>query len=114
MFFRICRVHKPIHKDMAAHTEISKKSFKERCDMSHTYKGDRSRINTIYFDWQETPEGRGFKCAVAMDTRNGTKAELLDILYHWICQSEAPPWYVRYKYANEDKDRFKCPICLNF
>ena len=92
---------------------ITKKLFKEKCD-AHRYTGDRSRTNAIYFDWQETPEGRGFKYGVAMDTRNGTKAELLEVLYQWVFNDVEPPYYVRYKLAVEDKNRFKVPICLNF
>lgn len=93
---------------------ITKKSFKEKCDTGHVYKGNGTRTNAIYFDWQDTPEGRGFKYAVAMDTRNGTKPELLEVLYQWVVNGVEPHYYVRYKYAENDAKRFKVPICLNF
>jgi hypothetical protein len=101
---------------MASHTEVSKKSFKEKCDF-HVYtgwNGHRIKHNVIYFDYKQTDEGRGFKYAVAMDIQNGNKAELFEALYQWVCNSVALPWYIRYKCANEDKDRFKVGLSLNF
>jgi hypothetical protein len=101
---------------MAAQTVVTKKSFKDKCDF-HVYRGydgRKRRINAIFYDWQETPTGRGFKCGVAMSTENGTKAELFEAFYQWVCNSMELPWYIRYKYAISDGSRFKCPIGLNF
>jgi len=101
---------------MASHTEVSKKEFKELCSF-HTYKGwdgHRVKYNAIYFDWKSTDEGLGFKYAVAMNIKDGTKAELFTELYKWVCECVALPWYIRYKYAVEDKQRFKAGISLNF
>lgn len=100
---------------MEAH-KVSKKSFKEHCSF-HTYtgwNGQRIKHNVIYFDWQETEKGKGFKYAVAMDIKNGTKAELFEALYQWVCNSVALPWYIRYKYAKNDENRFKVSLSLNF
>ena len=99
---------------MAAQTEISKKSFKERCSF-HTYTGwNGFKHNVIYFDYQETEKGKGFKYAVAMNVKNGTKAELFEAFYQWVCNSIELPWYIRYKYANDDENRFKVSLSLNW
>jgi len=101
---------------MASHTEVSKKEFKELCSF-HTYtgwNGHRIKFNAIYFDWKDTEEGRGFKYAVAMNIKDGTKAELFAELYKWVCECVALPWYIRYKCAVEDKQRFKPGLSLNF
>jgi hypothetical protein len=101
---------------MAAHTEISKKSFKERCSF-HTYTGWDGHIikhNVIYFDYQETEKGRGFKYAVALDIKDGTKAELFEAFYQWICKLNELPWYIRYKCAETDEKRFRVNLSLNW
>jgi len=94
-------------------TMVSKKSFRDKCDF-HVYKGNGTKHNVIYFDWQENDKGRGFKYASAMDSRNGTKAELFEAMYQWVCNSIALPWYIRYRCAVNDENRFKVGISLNF
>jgi hypothetical protein len=98
---------------MASHTEIPKKEFKDRCSF-HTYKGSGVKYNAIYFDWQDNKEGLGYKYAVAMEIKDGTKAELFNEFYKWVCECVCLPWYIRYKFAVEDKQRFKVGINLNF
>lgn len=99
---------------MSTH-RVTKKEFKERCDF-HVYKGTRGgksvKTNAIYFDHQFTDNGNGFKYAVAME--GGTKKELFDALYDWVCEAIALPYYIRYRVAVNDKDRFKVAISLNF
>lgn len=92
---------------------ITKKAFKELCDTNHVYGRGKQRINTVYFDWQETPDGRGFKYGVASSVENCTKAELLDIAYDWIICQKHVPYYVFSKYAHTDAQRFKVPISFN-
>lgn len=100
---------KPVDRTMT-----SKKSFKELCDFRHVYGKGKDKTNTIYFGWKQTDEGIGFKYAVAMHIENGTKAELFEHFYQWVCNSVALPYYVRYKCAVNDKDRFKVQLSLNF
>lgn len=95
---------------------MTKKAFKERCSF-HTYtgwNGRRIKHNVIYFDWQNTEKGNGFKYAVAMNIVDGTKAELFEAMYKWVCESIALPWYIRYKCAVNDENRFKAGLSLNF
>jgi hypothetical protein len=92
---------------------ITKSRFKELCDTNHVYGRGQSRINAIYFEWQDNDEGRGFKAAVASSVENCTKAELFDILYDWITKEVNLPYYVFSKYAHTDAQRFKVPITFN-
>ncbi len=97
-------------------TTITKKAFKELCSF-HEYtgwNGHRTKHNVIYFDWQDTKNAKGFKYAVAMDIKNGTKAELFNVLYDWVTKEVQPIWYVRYKYAETDDKRFKVALSLNW
>jgi len=98
---------------MAAIHTISKKSFKTDCDLTHSFGRGRKKINAIYFNWRETPKGRGVKYAVATSVENYTKAELFNYFYDWVCNSIALPNYIFYRCANEDKDRFKYPIIFD-
>jgi hypothetical protein len=92
----------------------SKKQFKKYCDLNHVYGRGLNRTNAIFFDWKETESGRGFKYAVAATIENCTKVELFNHFYNWVCKSISLPYYVRYKVAINDSDRFKTPISLNF
>lgn len=92
---------------------MNKKNFKELCSFN-VYKGRGKRTNVIFFEWKENDLGRGFKYAVASELENITKAELFNHFYDWIINSINLPYFIRYKYAINDKDRFKTPIALNF
>lgn len=106
---------------------ITKKEFKELCSF-HVYTGGGNKHNVIYFDHKvvrdETAKadelfgkpliGRGFKYGVALDIQEGTKADLIKHAYNWIVKEINLPYFVRYKYAIEDKNRFKVPLSLNW
>jgi len=92
---------------------MNKKNFKEECDTNHVYGRGKSRINAVYFDWQENEFGRGFKYAVAASVENCTKAELINHMYDWIFNQVFPPYYVFTKFAQYDNQRFKTPITFN-
>ena len=92
---------------------MTKKDFKERCSF-HTYTRGREKHNAIFFDWQNTDQGRGFKFAVAVSRENSTKKDLLNDLYNWVINGVEPSWWIRYKYAETDSKRFKTPLALNF
>lgn len=95
---------------------MTKKQFKEQCSF-HTYvgwNGSKLKHNAIYFGHQSNENGSGYKYAVAMDIKNGTKAELFEILYQMVTKEVIPPYYVRYKYAETDAKRFKVGLSLNF
>jgi hypothetical protein len=91
---------------------MTKKAFKELCSFHEYtgYNGHRIKHNVIYFDHTE----KGFKYAVALDIKNGNKAELFEALYNWVTKEVQPVWYIRYKYAETDEKRFKVSLSLNF
>jgi len=93
---------------------MTKKQFKETCDLTHVYGRGQNRHNAIYFDWQVTDKGRGFKYGVAASIQNSTKAELFNAMYDWVIKGISLPWWIRYKFAETDEKRFKVPISLNF
>jgi hypothetical protein len=91
---------------------MTKKEFKDRCNF-HVYtgwNGHRIKHNVIYFDHNNN----GFKYAVALNIKDGNKAELINVLYDWVVNGITPPWYVRCKYAISDEKRFKVGLSLNF
>ena len=92
---------------------MTKKEFKEKTH-SHVYSGNRTKTNVLFFDWQETNNGRGFKYGVASDVDNCCKKDLFNHLFDWVVNNIEPPYFVRYKYAMTDRQRFKTPLSLNF
>jgi len=95
---------------------MTRKEFIEYCNF-HVYtgwNGRRIKHNVIYFDYKQNDECRGYKYAVALDIQHGTKAELIKHLYDWIYNEIQLPYYVRYKYAETDAQRFKPSLSLNW
>lgn len=102
---------------------MTKKEFKSMLS-NQTYtgwNGCKTRINAFFFDWKfgdYKEDGinknfRGFRYMVAADSRNITKAELLEMLYKWVNnQVVTIPGYVRRSFAANDKDRFKVPLSM--
>ena len=94
---------------------MTKKDFISKCDF-HVYVGG-DKHNVIYYDnkdYDVDSEGRGYKFGVALDIQHGTKADLIKHAYNWIVRNINLPYFVRYKFAATDNDRFKVPISLNF
>lgn len=92
---------------------MTQKEFKTECDF-HTYTGGGEKHNVIYFDWKSDDKGRGFKYGIALDIQNGTKAELIRHAFNWINNNIELPYYVRYRFAMTDAQRFKVPLSLTF
>jgi len=95
---------------------ISKKEFKKQSD-AHVFtgwNGKRIKHNVIYFDYQQGDGFKGFKYVVAMDIKEGTKAELEKHLYDWVNNEIEPPYNVRYKFAATDANRFRPQLTLTF
>ena len=87
-------------------TEFKKKvRFEIYC---RTYP-NRTRINALFFD----QTSNGFKYMVACEHKTLTKKKLLDVFYNWIVKEENPPYFVHYKYAILDQDRFKISLSLS-
>jgi hypothetical protein len=96
---------------------MTKKELKEMSSF-HTYTGRGIKINAIFFDWKQGtgPDDKffcGYKYMVKANVREATKAELLNVLHGWVNGSlSTPPYYVDYKFAETDTQRFKVPISM--
>lgn len=94
---------------------MTKKEFKEMCSF-HTYRGHRTKINAIFFDWKTdkaTGHSFGYKYMVSSNVENLSKAELFDYFYQWVTEKIVTlPWYINYRYADTDRNRFKVPLSL--
>jgi len=88
---------------------MTKKQFKQECSF-HEYGKGRTKRNAIYFDWKTNDQGNGFKYMVKTMHENYNKAELFNILYEWVFNEVQPDYYVQYRFASNDKDRFKVSI----
>lgn len=98
---------------------MTKKSFKEQVDY-HNYVG-YGRTNSFHAFYYDYAQGnfdkgehwRGFKYLVYCRKEAVTKTELFDIFYQFITgKIEIFPYYVCYKIADTDENRFKLHISL--
>ena len=93
---------------------ITKKEFKTKCSF-HEYGRGKNKINTIYFDWHTSHEGNfaGYKYMVNAAVCDCKKDELLQAMYNWVIkEDQLIPYYIDYKYAATDKDRFKVQLTM--
>lgn len=100
---------------------ISKKEFKTKCYFNEYGRG-KNKVNAIWFDWLtkariENPRYEkdyfaGYKFMVSADVRDCKKDELFTVMYNWVLKQENVPWYVNYKYAETDNQRFKVPLSM--
>lgn len=96
---------------------MTKKELKNNCH-STVYTGGGNRINAFFFDWQkgDIPNTNkifvGYKYMVYANVRDLNKKDLFDIFYKWIMGWETLPWYVKYKLAKTDEERFKVSLSL--
>lgn len=99
---------------------MTKAEFKKqaRAVTYNGFNGYKKRINAFYFDWQEGEDisvgrqYRGFKYRISSDVKNITKAKLLDLFYDWVENGTNLPYYVDYRFAHLDIDRFKVSLSL--
>lgn len=93
---------------------MTKKSFIQEVDC-HNYG---SKKTALFYDWKsgdfnKGEHYRGFKFMVWANKGYATKKELMDILYQWVNSTiSQPPYYVGYKFADTDNDRFKVPVAF--
>lgn len=97
---------------------MTKKSFVEQV-VYHNYVGGQYRgYNAFYYDYAQGnfdkgEHWRGYKYLVYSRKENATKKDLLDIFYQFINKEiENFPYYVIYKIAETDKNRFKIQLSL--
>ena len=92
---------------------MTKKEFKELCSF-HEYGRGKIKRNAIYFDWKTDFSNKlnivGYKYMVKARVENAKKTELFDILYNWVMNEKQVPWYVEYRFASTEQDRFKVSI----
>jgi len=96
---------------------MTKKEFKEKCRFELYTNGRKSsRVNAIYYDWKSEPQGEtyivGFKYMVYANVENCSKADLFKAFHNWVIKEEHLPWYINYKYAETDSQRFKVPLSI--
>lgn len=88
---------------------LTKKAFKELCSV-HVYGKGQRKLNAIYFDWKYNQEGIGFKYVVKANIQNCKLNELYNYLYDWVFGELQPPYFVQYRYAATDAERFKVQL----
>jgi len=93
---------------------MTKKDFRERCDTDSVYGNGAKRINSVYVDWSECDNHKGFKFGAATSIENCTKAELFNHVYDWIVNEVNLPYYIYYRVALTDAERFKTPIVFKY
>jgi hypothetical protein len=89
---------------------MTKKDFNAKADY-HSYG---KYLHAIFFDWQETNDGRGFKYMIKCRKNLMTKKDLMNVLYEWAIKDnkDAFSYFVGYKFAQTDADRFKVPVAM--
>ena len=92
---------------------MTQKQFKEGCSF-HEYGRGQNKRNAIYYEWKSDFDNKavGFRFMVKCSVADALKQELFKILYNWvISQGEITlPWWVDYKYAATEQDRFKVSL----
>lgn len=91
---------------------MTKKEFKQLASY-HKYTGFPSdnNVNALFFDWKETPEGRGYKYCVYARAKLANKTELENALYSIVTnQVDDTEYYIQLVAAPTDRQRFKVPI----
>lgn len=91
---------------------MTKKEFKTRCSF-HEYGRGKNKRNAIYYDWKSDFDNKavGFRFMVKCAVEDALKAELFNELYDWVnSKIQQPSWWIDYKYAQTEQDRFKVSI----
>ena len=95
---------------------MTQKQFKEGCSF-HEYGRGKGKRNAIYYDWKSDFDNKavGFRFMVKCSVVDALKQELFKILYEWVMSGTAGkeiqlPWWVDYRYAITEQDRFKVSL----
>jgi hypothetical protein len=99
---------------------MNKKQFKAECtDQTYVgFQGHKVKINAFFFGYAQGEDistgktFRGFKYMVSGNIKDLNKAELLEAMYQWVENQVNLPWYVNYKFAATDAERFRVPLSL--
>lgn len=94
---------------------MTKKEFTQKCSFQ-AYAGHKVKINAIFFDWKsgdiDDKYFAGFKYMVKANVRDITQKELFNMFYEWIAKGTKLDYYVDYKFAENDLQRFKIPLSI--
>ena len=80
------------------------------------WNGKKIKINAFFFGWESGEDistGRrfaGYKYMVSGNIKDINKADLFKAFYAWVINQENLPWYINYKFATTDAERFKVPL----
>jgi len=90
---------------------MTQKQFKENCSF-HEYGRGQNKRNAIYYDWKSDFDNKavGFRFMVKCSVADALKQELFKELYNWVINEIEPPYYVQYRYAQTEQDRFKVSL----
>lgn len=99
---------------------MNKKQFKaEVTDQTYVgFNGKKVKINAFFFGYAQGEDistgktFRGYKYMVSGNVKDLNKAELLDAMYAWIENGTNLPWFINYKYAATDAQRFRVSLSL--
>ena len=104
-------------------SRLTKKDFKELVYYTcYTgWDGHRIKINAFFLDWKDCdwndckknnkPYWGGYKYMVKANIKDCSKQELFNQFYDWVTEKiQQPDWYIGYKYANTDQERFKISL----
>ena len=86
---------------------MTKKDFKELA-LNNVYTSTGKRINAFFFGYKD----HTWKFMAWCDTKDANKQELFDLMYKWCINEIELPWWVNYKIAETDEQRFKIPLSL--
>ena len=88
-----------------------KKDFKEKCSF-HVYGKGKGKINAIYYDWKSDFENGavGFKYMVNVEVGLMSKSVLFTEFYNWVIHEVSLQYFIQYRYAIHEKDRFKVSL----
>jgi hypothetical protein len=91
---------------------MTQKQFKEGCSF-HEYGRGQGKRNAIFFDYKSDFDNKavGFKFMVKCSVEDALKSELFKELYQWVTgKIKQPSWWITYKYAQTEQDRFKVSL----
>ena len=90
---------------------MTQKQFKEDCSF-HEYGRGQGKRNAIYYDWKSNFDNKavGFRFMVKCSVADALKQELFKVLYDWVINEQEPPWWVQYRFAEQEQDRFKVSL----
>lgn len=89
---------------------MTKKEFREYTSYHQYGKRNENGVIAMFFGWNETNEGTGYKFAVYARATNSNKKELENNLYNLVFNNQDTDWWINCAIAPTDKQRFKVPL----